>query len=65
MPTAFPIAGPMDAAAVSSCKPGPFDLLLGHCRVLESDMRPTARDRLEAMIGRDFSRRLVTALSSR
>jgi hypothetical protein len=55
----------MDAAALSRCKPGPFDLLIGHCLVLEPDVRPTARDRLEAMIGRDFTRRLVCALSSR
>ena len=55
----------MDDAAFSRCKPGPFDLLLGHCQVLEPDVRPTARDRLEAMIGRDFTRKLVSALSSR
>ncbi len=55
----------MDAAAFSHCKPAPFDLLLGHCLVLESDVRPTALDRLEAMIGADLTRRLVSALSSR
>ncbi len=55
----------MDAAALSRRKPGPSDLLLGHCQVLDSDLRPTALDRLEAMIGRDLTRRLVTALSSR
>jgi len=54
----------MDAAAFSSRKPAPFDLLLGHCLVLEPDRRPNARDRLEAMLGRDLTRRLVSALSS-
>ena len=55
----------MDAAALMCPKPGPFDLLLGHCLVLDSDLRPTALDRLEAALGRDFTRRLVSALSSR
>lgn len=55
----------MEAAALSLRKPGPFDLLLGHCLMLESELRPTARDRLEATLGRDLTRRLVRALSAR
>ena len=55
----------MDAAALASRKPAPYDLLLGHCLVLDSELRPTALDRLEAMLGRDLTRRLVSALSSR
>jgi hypothetical protein len=55
----------MDAAALPRRKAAPYDLLIGHCLVLEQERRPTALDRLEAMLGRDFTRRLVSALSSR
>jgi hypothetical protein len=55
----------MEAAAVCHDKPAPTELLLAHCRVLEPDLGPTARDRLEAVLGRELTRRLVRALSSR
>lgn len=57
----------MDAAAVSNSKPTASDLLLEHCLVLGSDdtRRPTAAARLEALLGRELARRLVTALASR
>ena len=55
----------MDAAALSCSKPGGSDLLIGHCRLLDSELRPTALDRLEAALGRDLTLRLVSALSSR
>ena len=57
----------MDAAAVNPMKPAASELLLAHCRALNSDDRgrPTAADRLEALIGSDMARRLVTALSAR
>ena len=55
----------MDAAALSPRKIAPYDLLIGHCLVLESERGPTALDRLEAVLGRDLTHRLVTALSSR
>jgi len=44
----------MDAAATTPSKPVRFDLLLGHCLVLEADPRPTARHRLEAVLGHDL-----------
>jgi hypothetical protein len=54
----------MDVAAVSRRKPIASDLLLEHCFALEADRRPpTARDRLEALLGSELSRRLVDALS--
>lgn len=62
-PTASDSLEAMNAAALPR-KPAPFDLLLGHCLMLEPELRPTARDRLEAMLGRDLTRRLVSALSS-
>jgi hypothetical protein len=52
----------MDAAAVTRRKPHAFDLLVGHCLLLD-EPRSTARDRLEAVLGRDLTRRLVHALS--
>jgi len=57
----------MDAAAVSHVKPAASELLLAHCSVLESDdrCRPTAAARLEALLGSELARRLVSALSSR
>ena len=57
----------MDAAAVSHLKPAASELLLAHCSALESDdqRRPTAAARLEALLGRELARRLVSALSSR
>lgn len=56
----------MDAAAVSHTKPVASDLLLAHCYALESDdfRRPTAAARLEALVGSELARRLVSALSS-
>jgi len=56
----------MDAAAVSHLKPAASELLLAHCFALDSEdrRRPTAEARLEALLGRELARRLVTALSS-
>jgi hypothetical protein len=56
----------MDAAAVNPLKPAASELLLAHCNALNSDDRgrPTAAARLEALIGREMARRLVTALSA-
>ena len=55
----------MDAAAVSYLKPAASELLLEHCHALDIDSRrrPTASDRLEALVGKDLARRLVSALS--
>lgn len=57
----------MDAAAVNHLKPAASELLLAHCSALESDdrRRPTAAARLEALLGSELARRLVSALSSR
>ena len=57
----------MDAAAVSHVKPAASELLLAHCSALDSDDRcePTAAVRLEALLGSELARRLVSALSSR
>lgn len=61
----------MDAAAVSHRNPGASDLLLGHCFALDQEpaaetdaRRPTANDRLEALVGTEMARRLLLALSS-
>jgi hypothetical protein len=56
----------MDVAAVNPLKPVASELLLAHCRVLTSDDRgrPTAAARLEALVGSEMARRLVTALSA-
>ena len=55
----------MDAAAVSHVKPAASELLLAHCSALDSDSRcrPTAAARLEALLGVELARRLVSALS--
>ena len=55
----------MDAAAVSHVKPAASELLLAHCSALDSDFRcrPTAAARLEALLGVELARRLVSALS--
>jgi hypothetical protein len=55
----------MDAAAVSSPKPTATQRLLAHCHLLDpgSGARPTAAARLEALLGPEFARRLVAALS--
>lgn len=55
------------AAAVSPSKPAASELLLAHCSALDSDerFRPTAAARLEALLGSELARRLVTALASR
>ena len=57
----------MDAATVSHMKPAASELLLAHCSALDSDdrCRPTAAARLEALLGSELARRLVSALSSR
>ena len=56
----------MDAAAVSQVKPAASELLLAHCSALDSDdrCRPTAAVRLEALLGSELARRLVSALST-
>jgi hypothetical protein len=56
----------MDAAAASHPKPTASELLLEHCLVLEGvdGRRPTAAARLEALLGRELARRLVSALSA-
>ena len=56
----------MDAAAVSPVKPAASELLLAHCSALDSDdpCRPPAAVRLEALLGRELARRLVSALST-
>jgi hypothetical protein len=53
-----------DAEAAPPSKPGRSDLLLGHCLVLEAKPRPTARQRLEAVLGPELTRRLIQALST-
>lgn len=55
----------MEAAAVSHLKPAASELLLAHCSALDNDERclPTAAARLEALIGTELARRLVSALS--
>jgi hypothetical protein len=57
----------MDVAAVNPLKPAASELLLAHCRALICDDRgrPTAAARLEALVGREMAKRLVTALSAR
>ena len=56
----------MDAAAVSHLKPAASELLLAHCSALDSDdrCRPSAAVRLEALLGSELARRLVSALSA-
>ncbi len=54
----------LDAAATA--KPRASALLLEHCLALDADRRrPTARARLEALLGSELTRRLVLALSAR
>jgi hypothetical protein len=49
----------MDAAASAKAS----DLLLEHCLALDPERRrPTARARLEAVLGSELTRRLVLAL---
>ena len=57
----------MEVAAVSPLKPAASELLLAHCSALDNDDRclPTAAARLEALIGAELARRLVSALSPR
>jgi hypothetical protein len=54
----------MEAAAVTP--PKRSQLLLEHCLAFGDDeaRRPPAAARLEALLGRDLSRRLVRALTS-
>ena len=56
----------MDAAAVTNLKPAASELLLEHCHALDIDAgsRPTAKDRLEALVGKELAGRLVRALSA-
>lgn len=56
----------MDAAAVTPLKPAASELLLEHCHALDLETRgrPTAKDRLEALIGKELAGRLVRALSA-
>ena len=56
----------MDAAAVSHLKPAASELLVAHCSLLETKVRrsPTAAARLEALLGSELARRLVSALST-
>ncbi len=55
----------MDAAAVNHPKPAASELLLEHCHALDMDSRrPTAADRLEALVGKELALRLVRALSA-
>ena len=56
----------MDAAAVTHVKPAGLELVLAHCSALESDDRrgQTAAARLEALLGSELARRLVSALST-
>lgn len=56
----------MDAAAGTHLKPAASELLLAHCFALENDdHRPTAAARLEALLGPELARCLVSTLSSR
>ncbi len=52
-------------AAVSRLKPVASELLLQHCFALDSHdgRRPVVAARLDALLGRELSRRLVRALS--
>jgi hypothetical protein len=56
----------MDAAAVTHPKPAASELLLEHCHALDIDSRsrPTAKARLEALVGKELAGRLVRALSA-
>ncbi len=52
--------------AVATAKPRASALLLEHCLALEpAGRRPSARLRLEELIGAELARRLVLALSAR
>ena len=55
----------MDAAAVTHPKPAASELLLEHCHALDIDSRsrPTAKVRLEALVGKELAGRLVRALT--
>jgi hypothetical protein len=53
----------MDAAALRHPKPAASTLLLAHCFALDTDARrPTATARLEALVGPELARLLVSAL---
>ena len=55
----------MEAAAVTQPKRTPSQHLLDHCLALsDGDTRPSARDRLEALVGSELARKLVLALST-
>jgi len=54
----------MDAAAVNQPKPTASELLLEHCFALVHEpVRAPVRERLDAVLGHDFARRLLAALS--
>jgi hypothetical protein len=53
----------MDAAIATAAKPRASALLLEHCFALDGDRRrPTARARLELLLGTELTRRLVLSL---
>ena len=56
----------MDVAAVSYHKPAASALLLAHCSLLETEDRhaPPIAVRLEALLGSELAKRLVSALST-
>jgi hypothetical protein len=55
----------MDAAALNQPKPTASQLLIEHCHSLDTHApRPTAAARLEALLGPELARRLVSALST-
>jgi hypothetical protein len=56
----------MDAAPMIRLKPAASELLLEHCHALDfgSRERPSAADRLEALVGKELAVRLVRALSA-
>jgi hypothetical protein len=55
----------MDVAVSCPQRPRASELLLAHCAALEPvRRRPTARTRLETVLGPDMARRLVFALTT-
>jgi hypothetical protein len=53
----------MTTAALRPRRTNRYLLLVEHCLPLESVSRPPVRDRLEAALGAELSRRLVVALT--
>lgn len=54
----------MTAAAQPRHNPEGTALLLRHCRALDAECGPTARARLDALLGNELARRLVAALAA-